>query len=61
MTTISIPLQEAQARLSELIHALAPGEEVVIMENESPVARLVAPPAPPAARKLGSLRGTVLY
>ena len=61
MTTMSISLQEAQAKLSQLVHALAPGEEVVITENEAPVARLVASPAPPSARKLGSLRGTVLY
>ena len=59
MTTVS--LQEAQAKLPELIHALSPGEELVITENESPVAKLVAPPSPPPARKLGGLRGTVLY
>lgn len=61
MTTIT--LQEAQATLPDLIHRLAPGEEVVITENDHPVARLV-PAAPTAeARKvprLGTLRGTVL-
>ena len=61
MTTVSI--QEAQAKLSELIHQLTPDEEVVITEYDQPVARLV-----PAAvqqqrppRRLGTLRGTVLY
>ena len=38
-TTITI--EEAQARLRELIHQLAPGEEVVITENQQPVAKLV--------------------
>ncbi len=59
MTVVS--LQEAQAKLSELIHALAPGEELVITENEAPIARLVASLPPQAARKLGTLHGTVLY
>ncbi len=61
MTTVS--LQEAQAKLRELVHALTPGDEVVIVENDQPVARIVRaaeqPQRPP--RRLGSLRGTVLY
>jgi len=60
MTTVSI--QEAQARLSELIHRLTPEEEVVITENDQPVARLVPTAGqqrPP--RRLGTLRCTVLY
>ena len=40
MTTVSI--QEAQTKLSELIHGMKPDEEVVITENDQPVARLVA-------------------
>ena len=38
MTTITI--DEAQAKLTDLIHKLAPGEEVVITENNEPVAKL---------------------
>ncbi len=38
MPTISI--QEAQSRLSDLIHDLSPGDELVITENNQPVARL---------------------
>jgi len=61
MTTVSI--QEAQAKLSELIHDLTPGEEVVITENDEPVARLVPPVSPSRRqpRRPGTLRGTVLY
>jgi len=33
-------IQEAQARLLDLIHRLAPGDEVVITENDEPVAKL---------------------
>jgi prevent-host-death family protein len=57
MTTVSI--QEAQAALSDLIYRLAPGEEIVITENNQAVARLI-PAARPAERKLGTLKGTVL-
>jgi antitoxin (DNA-binding transcriptional repressor) of toxin-antitoxin stability system len=39
MTTI--PLQEAKARLDELIHQLIPGDTVIITENDLPVARLI--------------------
>ena len=59
----TVTLQEAQATLSDLIHRLTPGEEVVITENDRPVARLVpaAPGAPPRrVPRLGTLRGTVL-
>ncbi|MCU0979733.1 MAG: hypothetical protein MUF25_11275 [Pirellulaceae bacterium] len=37
-----VALEEAQARLSELIHQLLPGEEVVITENHQPIAQLSA-------------------
>jgi len=40
----TITIDEAQARLKELIHRLAPGEEVVITENQQPVAKLVSEP-----------------
>jgi prevent-host-death family protein len=39
-TTITV--EEAQAKLKELIHHLAPGEEVIITENQQPVAKLVS-------------------
>ena len=40
MATVSI--QEAQAQLVDLIHNLAPGGELVITENNHPVAKLVS-------------------
>ena len=43
MTTVT--LQEAQAKLPELVHNLTPDDELVITENDQPVAKLVAPPA----------------
>jgi len=59
----SLTVQEAQAKLSELIHNLKPGDEVVITDNDQPVARLV--PAEQqrqqTPRRPGTLRGTVKY
>jgi antitoxin (DNA-binding transcriptional repressor) of toxin-antitoxin stability system len=57
----AIPLDQAQAKLPELVHGLAPGEQVVITENDLPVARLVNSAAPERPRKLGTMRGTVAY
>jgi antitoxin (DNA-binding transcriptional repressor) of toxin-antitoxin stability system len=36
----NVTIQEAQTQLSELIHRLTPGDEVVITENDQPVAKL---------------------
>jgi antitoxin (DNA-binding transcriptional repressor) of toxin-antitoxin stability system len=57
----AIPLDQAQARLPELVHGLAPGDHVVITENNLPVAQLVNAATPLKQRKLGSMRGTVTY
>ncbi|MBI3249004.1 MAG: type II toxin-antitoxin system Phd/YefM family antitoxin [Deltaproteobacteria bacterium] len=62
MTTVTI--EEAQADLAELIHQLQPAEEILITENNQPVARLIlTPPAirPRKPRQPGTLKGTVTY
>jgi antitoxin (DNA-binding transcriptional repressor) of toxin-antitoxin stability system len=43
----TITLEEAQAHLRELIGKLAPGDELVITDNQQPVARLVGEPPQP--------------
>ncbi|MCI0723782.1 MAG: type II toxin-antitoxin system prevent-host-death family antitoxin [Acidobacteria bacterium] len=58
MTTVSI--KEAEAKLSDIIHRLTPGDEVIITENDLPIARLV-PTVSQRQRRLGSLRGTVSF
>jgi antitoxin (DNA-binding transcriptional repressor) of toxin-antitoxin stability system len=57
MTTIS--LQDAQVQLPELIHGLAPGDEVMITENNLAIARIVSASQKRPHRKLGTLHGTV--
>jgi len=48
MTTVTI--EEAQAKLAELIEHLPAGEELMITRNELPIARLFAEENPHANR-----------
>ncbi|MFN4261030.1 MAG: type II toxin-antitoxin system Phd/YefM family antitoxin [Gemmataceae bacterium] len=57
-----LSVEETQSKLRELINKLGPGEEIVIIENQQPVARLIGersthPPRP--APGLG--KGSILY
>jgi antitoxin (DNA-binding transcriptional repressor) of toxin-antitoxin stability system len=56
----SIPVEEAQSHLAEIIDKLPPGEEVVITRDNKPVATLRARPhdEPP---RFGTLKGSILY
>jgi antitoxin (DNA-binding transcriptional repressor) of toxin-antitoxin stability system len=56
-----VSLQEAQAKLPDLIANLPPGEELVIEQDGKPVAKLTAEPPARKPRTPGTLRGTVLY
>lgn len=40
----SISVEEAQSKLKELIHQMAPGDQLVITENERPIAKIVSEP-----------------
>jgi prevent-host-death family protein len=58
----TVRLEDAQARLGELIARLQPGEEIVITDAARPVARIVGEHKPaPQPRRLGTLKGTVVY
>jgi len=57
----TVPIEEAQAHLVELIDRLNPGEEVVIVRNEQPVARIVGEPhRVRKPRKPGSAKGKLI-
>ena len=47
----SVTIQEAQAKLSDIIQQLSLGEEVVITENNAAVAKLVRQRPPPGLCK----------
>jgi prevent-host-death family protein len=60
MTTVS--LKEAAGKLAELIARLQAGEEIVIVDDNRPVARLVSTKGSSTEpRKPGTLAGTVKY
>jgi antitoxin (DNA-binding transcriptional repressor) of toxin-antitoxin stability system len=55
----SITLEEAKANLAEIVHSLAPGDEVLITENDEPVAKLArTEPKTQWPCKAGSAKGT---
>jgi antitoxin (DNA-binding transcriptional repressor) of toxin-antitoxin stability system len=58
MTTLT--LSEAQARLPELLHSLLPGEELMIEENDRPLARLTAVPPEKPIPLPGRARGMLM-
>ena len=58
----TITVDEAQAKLKELIHQLNPGDEIVITENQQPVAKLVSQqpqPAKPSRPGPGLCKGMI--
>jgi antitoxin (DNA-binding transcriptional repressor) of toxin-antitoxin stability system len=58
----TVTLEEAQAQLPQLIVKLQPGEEIIIMSGNQPVARLIGETkTKKGPRQLGTLKGTVLY
>jgi len=59
----TITLTEAKARLTEIVQELRPGDEIVLIDDDKPVARLVGEPnsvqrTRPAP---GFMRGPILY
>jgi antitoxin (DNA-binding transcriptional repressor) of toxin-antitoxin stability system len=59
MSTVTI--EEAQAKLSELIDTLAPGEEIMITRDQQPVAKLVGQqPSTRQPRRPGSAKGKLV-
>jgi prevent-host-death family protein len=57
----TVTMEEAQAKLKELIHQLVPGQEVIITENQQPVAKLVSEPAKPPRPGPGLGKGSIVY
>jgi prevent-host-death family protein len=61
-TTIS--LDEAQAKLKELIGSMAPGDELIITQNQQPVAKLISEQAKPQLLQRpgpGLCKGMITY
>ncbi len=58
---LTMPLEQADRALAEIVEKLPPGEEVVLTRGGEPVATIrAAPPAARGPRRFGTLRGSVL-
>lgn len=56
--SLTISMEEAQATLPEIIRTLGPGEEVLITQDDQPVAKLIIQPqAARQPRRPGSAKG----
>ncbi len=56
----TMPIEQAEGHLAEIIARLAPGEEVILTRDEKPVATIRATVPAPVSRKFGTLKGTIL-
>ncbi|MCU0707909.1 MAG: hypothetical protein MUF23_06425 [Pirellula sp.] len=60
--TTSIPIEQVQGMLRELVRQLSPGDEILIMENDRAVAKLVYEGTRETARpKPGLGKGSIKY
>ena len=60
--SITVTIEEAQARLKELVHELAPGDEIIITEQHKTIARLRTESEPLVRRPPPGLgKGSILY
>ncbi len=58
---VTVTIQEAQAKLADLIHNLTPDGELVITENNQPVAKLISQStASRKSRQRGSAKGKLV-
>lgn len=58
----TMPLDQAEGRLAEIVERLAPGEEIVFTRDDKPVATIRALPATPCEPpRFGTLKGSILY
>jgi antitoxin (DNA-binding transcriptional repressor) of toxin-antitoxin stability system len=56
----TVTVEEAQAKLAELIGTLNPGEEIVITRDEAPVAKLVGQRSSERKRRIpGNCKGMI--
>jgi antitoxin (DNA-binding transcriptional repressor) of toxin-antitoxin stability system len=56
----SVPIEQAQATLSDIVRSLQPGEEITITDDEQPVAQMRRVPRTSWPCKAGSARKSIL-
>ncbi len=60
MHTTTINIEEAGARINELVKLAHQGQDVVITDQGRPTARLVSVPASNGTREFGKYRGKIV-
>jgi len=56
----SVTIEEAQAKLREIVQRLQPGEEITITDHERPLAQVRKAPRTSWPCKAGSAKGSIL-
>ncbi|HQZ66917.1 MAG TPA: hypothetical protein PLY87_17620 [Planctomycetaceae bacterium] len=61
--SITVTIEEAKEKLLELVHQLAPGDEIIITENQLTVAKLVSETVQPVKQRPapGMFPGNIVY
>jgi antitoxin (DNA-binding transcriptional repressor) of toxin-antitoxin stability system len=55
-----VPIEQAAAKLAELVGALRPGDEIVLTEHDQPVARILPSRPAPTYRRPGNCKGMLV-
>jgi antitoxin (DNA-binding transcriptional repressor) of toxin-antitoxin stability system len=58
--TQSIPIEQAGAKLVELVGTLRPGEEIVLTDHDQPVAKIIPSSIPKGRRRAGACKGMLI-
>lgn len=56
---LTVTLDEAQARLPQLVDAAAQGEPVIIIQTDKPATMLVPAPGNTSVRRPGAMKGKI--
>jgi antitoxin (DNA-binding transcriptional repressor) of toxin-antitoxin stability system len=56
----TVPLQQAEGHLAEIIERLPPGEEVVLTRDDKPVATLRSAATPAKPPRFGTMKGSIV-
>ena len=56
---MTVTLEEAASQLESLVKEAAQGKEIVIMNGETPLAKIVAAEAPKPKARFGSAKGSI--
>jgi antitoxin (DNA-binding transcriptional repressor) of toxin-antitoxin stability system len=54
---LTVTIDQAAAKLREIVGALGPDDEIVLTRDDQPVAKIVGQPARPAIRQPGNCKG----